>query len=464
MESTQTNHLFGEKFRPQLHFTPERNWINDPNGLLFYKDKYHLFYQHNPEGDLWGNMSWGHAVSTDLFHWQELPVAIACTETTGIFSGSAVVDYTNSAGFGSIENPAIVAIYTSHENDGSNQSQHLAYSLDEGLTWVKYEGNPVLDLGMKDFRDPKVSWEAATNTWLMVIAKPEEHKIAFFRSPNLKEWKHLSDFGPEAAVGGCWECPDLFPLTTPSGDTRWVLLVSLNPGGITGGSGTQYFIGDWDGESFTSLNNGETKWIDGGRDNYAGVTFNNTKNDRRIFMAWMSNWEYSNTIETSPWRGAMTLPRELSLSSSNGIYQLHLQPVAEYSKIQGERVGDSDNLELQEISVAIKKNESVTLRISDGNDRYIECGYSAKKNSLFVDRYHAWFGQYQNNFQESRVDSENFTFIAIIDRGAIEIATESGKSLITSLHLLDGETYSVEVITGEISQIKRRRLFTTHSR
>lgn len=468
MESTQNNRPFSEKFRPQLHFTPERNWINDPNGLLFYKDKYHLFYQHNPEGDLWGNMSWGHAVSTDLFHWQELPVAIACTETTGIFSGSAVVDYTNSAGFGSIENPAMVAIYTSHENDGSNQSQHLAYSLDEGLTWVKYEGNPVLDLGMKDFRDPKVSWEAATNTWLMVIAKAEEHKIAFFRSPNLKEWIHLSDFGPEAAVGGCWECPDLFPLTTPSGDRRWVLLVSLNPGGITGGSGTQYFIGDWDGQSFTSRNNGETKWIDGGRDNYAGVTFNNTElnnigDHRRIFMAWMSNWEYSNTIETSPWRGAMTLPRELSLSSSNGIYQLHLQPVAEYSKLQGERVGDSDNLELQEISVEIANNESVTLRISDGNGRYIECGYSAKKGALFVDRYHAWFGDYPSNFQESKIDSDNFTIVAIIDRGAIEIATESGKSLITSLHLLDGDTYSVEVITGEISRIKRRRLFTTHS-
>jgi levanase/fructan beta-fructosidase len=464
MESTPTNELFSEKFRPQLHFTPERNWINDPNGLLFYKGKYHLFYQHNPIGDLWGNMSWGHAVSSDLFHWQELPVAIACTESTGIFSGSAVVDYTNSAGFGTNENPAMVAIYTSHKNDGSNQSQHLAYSLDEGLTWVKYEGNPVLDLEMKDFRDPKVSWEKETSTWLMVIAKPEEHKIAFFRSPNLKEWTHLSDFGPEGATGGCWECPDLFPLTTPSRDARWVLLVSLNPGGITGGSGTQYFIGDWDGETFTSLNNGETQWIDGGRDNYAGVTFNNTDDNRRIFMAWMSNWEYSNTIETSPWRGAMTLPRELSLSSSNGHYQLHLQPVAEYSKLQGERVGDNDSLELQEILVEITKNESVTLRISDGSERYIECGYSAKKGTLFIDRYHAWFGEYQNNYQESKVDSDNFTFVAIVDRGAIEIATESGKSLITSLHLLDGENYSVEVITGEISRIKRRRLFTTHSK
>ncbi len=437
--------------------------MNDPNGLLFYKGTFHLFYQHNPKGDLWGNMSWGHATSTDLFHWRELPVAIECTETTGIFSGSAVVDYTNSAGFGSIENPAMVAIYTSHKNDGSNQSQHLAFSLDEGLTWEKYQANPVLDLGMKDFRDPKVTWVASTKSWLMTVAKPEEHKIAFFSSPNLKQWEHLSDFGPIGATGGCWECPDLFPLTTPSGVTQWVLLVSLNPGGLTGGSGTQYFIGDWDGKTFTAQSSDEIKWIDGGRDNYAGVTFNNTDNDRRIFIGWMNNWQYCNEIETSPWRGAMTIPRELSLSSSNGIYQLHLQPVHEYSKIQGERVGDNDDLELQEITVEVAGSESVTLRVSDGNGRYIECGYSAKKNALFVDRYHAWFGDYPNNYQESRVDSSNFTLVAIIDRGAIEISTDSGKSLITSLHLLDGETYSVEVITGDISKIKRRRLFTTHS-
>lgn len=462
MESIENELLFNEKFRPQLHFTPERNWMNDPNGLLFYKGKYHLFYQHNPKGDLWGNMSWGHAVSSDLFHWEELPVAISCTDTEGIFSGSAVADLENSSGLGSPENPPLVAIYTVSQNDESNQAQHIAYSLDEGLTWSKYEGNPILDLSMKDFRDPKVSWDSTTNTWLMVIAKPEEHKISFFSSPNLKEWQHLSDFGPLGGTGGIWECPDLFPLTKQSGITKWVLLVSLNPGGLTGGSGTQYFIGDWDGKTFTQASHTDVKWLDHGRDNYAGVTFNNTEDNRRIFMGWMSNWEYGREIQTTPWRGAMTLPRELSLSSSNGDFQLHLQPVAEYSKIQGERVGDNDSLEIQEIVADLDSEESLTMRVSDGNGRYLDFGYSTKKKSLFVDRYHAWFGSYQNNYQEHKVDSNSFTLVAIIDRGAIELSTESGKSLITSLHLLDGDSYSVEVLVGNPNKIKRRRLFTTH--
>jgi sucrose-6-phosphate hydrolase SacC (GH32 family) len=462
MESTHSQEIFSEKFRPQLHFTPIRNWINDPNGLLFYKGKYHLFYQHNPNGDLWGDMSWGHAVSTDLFHWNELPTAISYTEKEGIFSGSAVVDHNNTSGFGSVENPPLVAIYTVHQNDESNQSQHIAYSLDEGLTWVKYANNPVLDLGMKDFRDPKVFWDEQRQSWTMVVSKPLEFKIAFFTSPDLKNWSHLSDFGPLGATGGCWECPDLFPLTTPSGITQWVLLVSLNPGGPTGGSGTQYFIGDWDGREFTPRQSQEAQWLDHGRDNYAGVTFSNTDN-RRIFIGWMSNWEYASKIETSPWRGAMTLPRELSLSSNNGAFQLHLQPAAEFSKLQGEYVGASDQLELQEITAQIISSESLTIKVSDGNGRYFEFGYSAKKKSLFVDRYHAWFGEYQSNYQENSVDSGNFIMQAIIDRGSIELSTKSGKSLITSLHLLDGDFYNIEVINGDGSKIKRRRLFTTHS-
>ena len=193
MQSHEAMSVFTEDFRPRFHFTPKNNWMNDPNGLVYYKGKYHLFYQHNPQGILWGNMSWGHAQSVDLLHWEHLPVAIACTEDSGIFSGSAVIDEKNTSGFGSNENPPMVAIYTVHLNDGSNQSQHIAYSLDEGLSWIKYANNPVLDLGMKDFRDPKVSWDEESQRWLMTVAKPLEFTIAFFSSPDLKNWTHLSD-------------------------------------------------------------------------------------------------------------------------------------------------------------------------------------------------------------------------------------------------------------------------------
>jgi sucrose-6-phosphate hydrolase SacC (GH32 family) len=326
MKSELPESLFGETFRPQSHFTPARNWMNDPNGLVFHNGKYHLFYQHNPQGNIWGNMSWGHATSTDLFQWEHLPVAITFDETFGIFSGSAVVDYKNSSGFGSLANPPMVAIYTAHHHDKSGQSQHIAYSLDEGLTWVKYEGNPVLDLGMKDFRDPKVSYETATDTWLMTVAKPEEFKISFFRSSDLKSWHHLSDFGPLGATGGCWECPDLITLSDENGESKWVLLISLNPGGYSGGSGTQYFIGHWDGTNFVA-DSDEVRWIDYGRDNYAGVTFHNTPDNEKIFIGWMNNWIYADKYPTELWRSSMTVPRRLSLESVTGKTTLISRPL-----------------------------------------------------------------------------------------------------------------------------------------
>ena len=226
--------------------------MNDPNGLIFYKGKYHLFFQHNPEDDQWGNMSWGHATSTNLFEWQEEPVAIRFTDTHGVFSGSAVVDYFNTSGFGSLANPAMVAIFTDHQHDGTHQAQSLAYSLDEGKTWQRYEANPVLDLGMKDFRDPKVTWNTTNEAWVMSVVKPQEFAVCFYESKNLKDWELLSEFSNKNGTDGVWECPDLFPLEV-DGDPeniKWILFISVNPGGITGGSGTQYFIGDWDGKEF----------------------------------------------------------------------------------------------------------------------------------------------------------------------------------------------------------------------
>ncbi|WP_340384852.1 GH32 C-terminal domain-containing protein [Streptomyces sp. SS7] len=247
-----------ETYRPQFHFTPEKNWMNDPNGLVYYKGEYHLFYQYNPDGTSWGDMSWGHAVSTDLVHWQQLPLALSHDDKEMVFSGSAVVDENNTTGFGTTKNPPLVAIYTSHDKTTGIQSQALAYSTDRGRTWTKYRGNPVIDIGSRDFRDPKVQWYAPTKSWLMTVSLSAEHKVRFYSSKNLKDWTRLSEFGPAGATGGVWECPDLFPLAV-DGDTdnvKWVLVVNINPGGIAGGSAAQYFVGDFDGTTFTAEDNG----------------------------------------------------------------------------------------------------------------------------------------------------------------------------------------------------------------
>ena len=422
-----TGELRNEKYRPQFHFTPTRNWMNDPNGLFYYKGKYHLFFQHNPQAIVWGNMSWGHAVSTDLYNWDELSVAINCTDTTGIFSGSAVVDHNNTSGFGSRENPPIVAIFTEHQNDESNQSQCLAYSLDEGLTFTKYEGNPVLNINEKNFRDPKVQW--IDSQWIMTVALANEFKISFYSSPDLKNWKHLSDFGPAAEVGGVWECPDLINF----GD-KWVLLVSLNPGGYQVGSGTQYFIGRWTGTEFIA-DDTNTRWLDYGRDNYAGVTFSNTDNDKKIFLGWMSNWHYAPKVPTDPWRSAMTLPRELSLSGDRLIQTpvAHPQGIPEVS------------FTTQEGSVKIAENEN----------RYVEIG--VRDNKLFVDTSHAWNDLEAPTLQEIPVGDREVDIRVIIDRGSIEVFADQGAISVTNLIFVD-TALSAVVPIGEVQGLTAQQL------
>ncbi len=422
MQSHLSPSVFTEEFRPTSHFTPAKNWMNDPNGLLFYKGKYHLFFQHNPSGILWGNMSWGHAVSADLFHWEHLPVAIPYTDTTGMFSGSAVVDFTNTSGFGSLDNPPMVAIYTVHQNDESNQSQHIAYSLDEGLTWTKYANNPVLDLGMKDFRDPKVTWDAVNNHWLMTIAKPKEFKIAFFSSLDLKSWKHLSDFGPLGATGGVWECPDLFSLTTPSGKVKWVLLVSLNPGGVAGGSGTQYFIGEWDGNTFTT-DQSSTLWIDYGRDNYAGVTFNHAPNNRRIFLGWMCNWDYAAKLPSPIWRTSMTTPRELALIEVNNKILLTSEPIAETTALHDD-------------SFAITADKDAVITIGDA-PRQVTIEFNATTKKISIDRSGAWYDGIEDVVQASpAIELQEFTIRTVIDHGSLELFIPEAGLAMTCLHSL----------------------------
>ncbi|HRI12824.1 MAG TPA: glycoside hydrolase family 32 protein [Verrucomicrobiota bacterium] len=528
---TRAADLYREPFRPQYHFTPATNWMNDPNGMVFYDGEYHLFYQYNPFGDKWGHMSWGHAVSRDLIHWEHLPVALYEENDVMIFSGSVVVDWNNTSGFGRDGKPPLVAIYTGHYTQKPLQNQHLAYSNDRGRTWTKFSGNPVLDIGEKDFRDPKVFWHEPTQRWVMVVSWPVQRKVRFYSSPNLKEWTHLSDFGPAGSTTGIWECPDMFPLAVETGrvkvmpagegsqaptssipaeaaesgrdsQEKWVLIVNVGSGAPAGGSGCQYFVGNFDGQQFTldssfpqpqpefvpegkviadfegddfgswrasggAFGTGPARgkiggqqavdgfrgrglvntflegdrsegtlisppfdvtqpylsfligggnhagktclnlrvdgrvvrtatgdnaehvvwkswdvrefigknasleivdretggwghvnvdhilladaparpptapglWADWGRDFYAAVSWSDVpkRDGRRLWLGWMSNWEYANDVPTAPWRSAMSLPRELRLRQVEDGLRLVQKPVTEVEKLRMKR-------------------------------------------------------------------------------------------------------------------------------
>jgi sucrose-6-phosphate hydrolase SacC (GH32 family) len=335
MTAVTTTHP--EAFRPALHYTARNTWLNDPNGLIHHQGLYHLYYQNNPYGNTWGNMSWGHATSDNLVDWTEQTVAIACDEQEDIFSGSIVFDSQNSSGLGTESAPPLVAIYTSAYKEASPllgvQAQSLAYSLDGGFTWNKYAGNPVLSRNSANFRDPKVFRYdgGAGSYWVMAAVEAHDYKVVLYKSEDLKTWEHLSDFGPANATGGIWECPDLFALPVDGNplELKWVLTVNLNPGGPNGGSAGQYFTGHFDGVQFTSdsiITSGEQdpdrlqeyNWLDWGRDYYAAVSFSDAPDGRRIMIGWMNNWDYANQIPTSPWRSPMSLPRELSLATVAG--------------------------------------------------------------------------------------------------------------------------------------------------
>lgn len=326
--------------RPLIHFTPARNWMNDPNGLVHYGGRYHLFFQHNPHGLDHATVSWGHASSTDLVTWTEHPVAIEADAAEQIFSGSVVVDTDDTAGFAGPGETALVAVYTSVSAATGIQAQALAFSVDDGLTWTKYAGNPVLDRGSLDFRDPKVfRYDGpAGRYWVMVAVEAADRQVLLYRSDDLKTWTFLSSYGPAGAVGGAWECPDLFPLAVDGdpADVHWVLVISLNPGGIAGGSGTQYVVGRFDGVTFTpDVPRGEAgggeldtlDWLDHGRDCYAGVTFHGLPDDERTLIAWMSNWDYARDLSDGAWKGAMTTPRRLALTRQDGRPQVTAQPI-----------------------------------------------------------------------------------------------------------------------------------------
>ena len=368
-----------QEYRPRFHFTPAKNWMNDPNGLVWHKGEYHLFFQHSPQGTQWGHMSWGHAVSKDLLTWEELPVAIAEDQDGAIFSGSAVSDGDD-----------IVAIYTRHTE--TNQSQCIARSTDNGRTFVKYENNPVLDENKKDFRDPKVF--RYKDHWIMCVAKPHEHQIAFYSSTNLIDWKHLSDFGPAAAQDGVWECPDLFPLLLNKKEV-WVLIVSLNPGGLYG-SGTQYFIGDFDGTTFVPrYSTDKPRWLDYGKDNYAGVTFSNEPTGKRILIGWLANWNDVKNHPVTSWTNQMTIPRELGLMNYKREIVLTQKPLCDA---------------FYELKVKVPETGVIGLK------GFVKVGFNADKNVVFV-----------NDFQASYVPTaDDLHLKVVVDRSSVELFTGDG--------------------------------------
>ncbi|MBR4271533.1 MAG: DUF4980 domain-containing protein, partial [Bacteroidales bacterium] len=348
-----------EKFRPEFHHTPVYGWMNDPNGMFYLDGVYHLYYQWNPYGSTWENMTWGHSTSKDLVNWTAEKPVLFPDALGAIFSGSCVVDKNNTAGFGK---NAIVAFYTSA---GRNQVQSMAYSTDGGYTFTKYDQNPVLIGDCPDFRDPKVFWNSEAGFWNMILAAGQEMRI--YSSKNLKEWKFESSFGAGyGAHGGVWECPDLMKI-----DNKWVLICNINPGGIFGGSATQYFVGDFDGKRFTT-NQKATLWLDYGKDHYATVTFFNAPYNRRIALAWMSNWQYANQVPTNQFRSANSVPRDLGVFAVDGNYYCSAKPSPELLKMRGSAIKTPS--ETCEIVVDIKKDTKITL--SNSRNEYVTISYN----------------------------------------------------------------------------------------
>jgi fructan beta-fructosidase len=447
---------YREPFRPQMHFSPAKNWTNDPNGLVYYKGEYHLFYQYNPYGDTWGHMSWGHAVSKDLIQWKHLPVAIPEDSHNMIFSGSCVVDKNNSSGFA--EKPGqvpLVAIYTAHiipdksNPDDYQQNQHIAYSLDNGRTWQKYAGNPVLDLGKKDFRDPKVFWYAPQQKWVMLTVLPHEHIVQFYGSKNLKQWEHLSDFGPQGDTSAIWECPDLLqvPVAGAGGEKKWVLINSQQ-------TTMQYFVGSFNGQSFMNENPHDLILRpDYGADNYAAITYNNiAENQPPVLVGWANNWQYAPAIPTGPWRGAMTLPRTLSLKKTGDTWILLEQPVDALKNYRSGKTLGWTNLavngehklpvhtQLAEFDLLFDPSgaDSCGIKLAVGNGHYFTIGYKKQFHEIYIDRsqsgntsFHPAFSAWLRSSVKLQEVQKAVHLHIIFDKSIIEVYVNDGEVVLT---------------------------------
>ncbi len=445
--------------------------MNDPNGMVYHDGEYHLFYQHNPFGDKWGHMSWGHAVSSDLVHWQHLPLALSEQEDLRIYSGSVVVDSSNSSGFGTDGHP-LVAIYTGHRESSRNttrvEDQRLAYSNDRGRTWTQYSSNPVLDCGLPDFRDPKVFWHEKTRRWIMVVVLPMEKTMRLYASSDLKRWTQLSEFGPAGAWRDpiIWECPDLFSLEVDGEPhvSKWVLIVNINPGGPAGGSGAQYFVGEFDGTQFiceSEQSSGAALWLDHGSDFYAAVTWSNVpeSDGRRILLGWMSNWAYTRDVPTAPWRSAMTIPRFLMLRRTPAGLRLAQMPIDELGILREEpalvfsggsfAAADSwlyqqnDLGELLDVEMTfsdVSTDAPFVMNIRTGAGEVTTIAIDPQGGQLALDRTHSGLKGFHPAFATSsshaaplRIANGKLRIRFLLDTSSLEVFAQDGETVLTDL-------------------------------
>ena len=421
-----------ERYRPQYHHTPLYGWMNDPNGM-FYKDGvYHLYYQYNPYGSMWENMTWGHSTSRDLIHWEAQPIAIEPDALGAIFSGSCVVDKRNGQ---------VVAMYTSA---GKSQVQSIAFSEDNGQTFEKFSGNPVLTSSEEDFRDPKVFWNPEIQKWNLILAVGQEMRI--YTSADMKSWNYESSFGKELGChDGVWECPDLMKLQVRGTDKqKWLLICNINPGGPFGGSATQYFVGDFDGHKFTCEHQ-DTRWMDYGKDHYATVTFDNAPDGRRIALAWMSNWQYANQVPTKQFRSANSLPRDLDLFEYEGQTYCGVTPSREVNALRGKVVKKLPKT--CEIVVDVKTTTEITLTNSLGEQVVMK--YDVQQNTFSMDRTrtYASFSEAFPSVTTAPVYGSIRQLRIFIDNCSIEAFDAEGRLSMTNL-IFPAEPYNNVKVTG----------------
>lgn len=457
-----------EKFRPVYHHTPVYGWMNDPNGM-FYKDGvYHLYFQYNPYGSMWGNMTWGHSTSTDLVHWTDEGTPIVADAWGTIFSGSCVVDKDNTAGFGK---GAVIAFYTSAKPSpwGDVQSQSMAYSLDNGKTFTKYEHNPILTSSERDFRDPKVFWYAPGKHWVMMLAVGQE--IQIYSSPNLKDWKKESSFGTmQGAHGGVWECPDLVEVPVEgTKEKKWVLICNINPGGPFGGSATQYFVGHFDGKVFVNESPTLTKWMDWGKDNYATVTWSNAPAGRCIALGWMSNWQYANNVPTTQYRSTNTIARDLTLYKVDEELYLRSKPSAEIEKARGKKINLpafkvsgihevesllTDNNGAYELDMIIENagSSKIAFSLVNGKGEKVSMYYDVVRKQFVMDRSVSGVVDFSRDFPAVTVapvdNTDTIHLRLFVDRSSIEAFGEDGKFVMTNL-VFPAEPYNKLIFESE---------------